>query len=405
MSSIRINHKEYFEFSDCCTKYDEQTISTANNILKIFAQRGFQCRPVSYRLGCYENIFEMLPLQDMILPNIFNNIIHDSLNNGNHNDIILRDAIVVINNKESDKYTFFIKIPKLGRRKLFFIDILKEGILYNTDKILPIIFGKDGDGHSIIKSLYEIQNLLIFGDSSSRLDMFISTIISSLICRYNTHELKLVISHCKSTYLSVYDNFPYLLHPICDTFSKLNEILGLIEQEMDERFKRLADISVTNIVSYNKACQEKQNKLPSMPFIVVIINDINYAEANLSCEVQDHLIRLLQLGRACGIHLILTSTELYTEILTKELEENIHAKVFFQIKTEIELQGNFEIYMPQNLIHPRDIIFINNNNNNKDHEKIHTPYLSNEEISMMVRHSFIRQEEDVTDKRDDDICY
>ncbi|MDD8048764.1 MAG: DNA translocase FtsK [Thomasclavelia sp.] len=257
---------------------------------------------------------------------------------------------VEVPNKEAGMVTFrdvFEKIP--GK--------------YESNK-LAIPLGRDIAGKTIIMELNNMPHLLIAGATGSGKSVCVNTIICSILMRAKPEEVKLILVDPKKVELSNYNGIPHLLAPVVTDPKKAAATLRQVVAEMEERYDLFAEANVRNIKSYNEyvdshnaGVDDENDKLARLPFIVVILDEVADLMLVASKDVEDCIMRLAQMARAAGIHMIVATQRPSTDIITGVIKANIPSRIAFAVSSSIDSRTILDTSGAEKLLGKGDMLY------------------------------------------------
>jgi len=256
-------------------------------------------------------------------------------------------------------------------------DLLKDKHFKLDNKDLTIPLGVKVTGEFAYVDFASLPHLLVAGATSSGKTMFLNTLIISLICKFTPEELKFILVDPKRVDMTVYNGLPYLLTPVVEENKKTIDALKWTASEMDRRFKILAEAGKWNIAEYNKEAKEK------MPFIFFIVDeaaDIMVSEHGK--EFEQEMIKIAQMGRAVGIHIILATSRPCDSVLPPMLRANIPARLAFSTASRVDSEIILDMAGAERLLGMGDALFSSAEISRP--WRIKTPFVSDEEVERVV---------------------
>jgi S-DNA-T family DNA segregation ATPase FtsK/SpoIIIE len=204
------------------------------------------------------------------------------------------------------------KINSVGLRSL-----ITSSSFTKLNSPLAFVLGEDIAGNSIVAKLSDMPHLLIAGSTGSGKSVCLNSIIMSLLYNSTPNELKLVFIDPKMVELTVYNGIPHLLTPVVTDPKKASVILRWMTTEMEKRYKLFADKGVRDIYRYNQITRD------TLPFIVIVIDELADLMLVSPVEVEDSICRLAQMARAAGMHLIVATQRPSVDVVTGTIKANI----------------------------------------------------------------------------------
>ncbi len=233
-------------------------------------------------------------------------------------------------------------------------DVLEGEEFRRHKSMLAVALGKDIAGKRIIADLAKMPHLLIAGATGSGKSVCINTIIVSLIYRATPDEVRLILIDPKKVELSVYNGIPHLLVPVVTDPKKASGALNWAVTEMDERYRRFAELNVRDIRGYN---ERRPEGTPFMPSIVVIIDELSDLMMVAPGEVEESIIRLAQLARACGIHLVIATQRPSVNVITGIIKANIPSRIAFAVSSQVDSRTILDAAGAEKLLGKGDMLF------------------------------------------------
>ena len=259
-----------------------------------------------------------------------------------------------------------------------------RGILQsiNTNKGIQAALGKDLMGNPRYFDVTKMPHLLIAGSTGSGKSVCTNSIIISILMRYKPDEVKLVLVDPKQVELSNYNGVPHLLLPVVTDPKKASATLQRIVVEMDDRYRAFAENQVKKIDDYNALMEKKGRKDDKMPYIVVIIDEMADLMIAARKEVEDSIMRITQLARAAGIHLITATQRPSTDVITGVIKANIPSRIAFAVASQVDSRTILDGVGAEKLLGKGDMLFLPMGQNTAD--RIQGCYVSDDEIERVI---------------------
>ncbi len=246
-----------------------------------------------------------------------------------------------------------IEVPNNTRETVYFREILETPEYKSEKSKLKIPIGKDIFGAPVVGRIDKMPHLLVAGATGSGKSVAINSIILSILFNATKDEVKLALIDPKMLELSVYEGIPHLLSPVVTQPKKAAETLRAIVAEMERRFRQLAEKGNRNVDSYNKAVPEADR----LPYIVVIIDELADLMMTVAREVEDSIMRLAQMARAVGIHLIVATQRPSVDVITGLIKANLPSRISFQVSSKTDSRTILDANGAENLLGMGDMLF------------------------------------------------
>lgn len=271
-----------------------------------------------------------------------------------------------------------IEISNPQRELVYLKDIIKSEVFKNSTSPLTIALGKDISGNPVVADLRKMPHLLIAGSTGSGKSIFLHSVIISLIYKSSPEEVKFLMIDPKRIELSVYDEIPYLLHPVVLEPKMATKALKWVVNEMERRYSLFEEVGARNLESYNEKFEEK------IPYIVVIIDELADLMVISSKEVETLLTRLAQMARAAGIHLLVATQRPSVDVITGLIKVNFPARISFQVTSKVDSRTILDVQGAERLLGAGDMLFMPPGSSHL--QRIHGPYVSEEEVKKLVEY-------------------
>ena len=279
--------------------------------------------------------------------------------------------------------TIGIELPNSFRDNVMLREIISSPKFNNKDLKLPIALGKSISGQPLIGDLTSMPHLLIAGTTGSGKSVCINTIILSLLYRHKPEICKFILIDPKMLELSTYEGIPHLLCPVITEAKKAASVLGWVVKEMENRYKLMTKVGVRNIDSYNA-----KHKI-SMPYIVVIVDEMSDLMLVASKDIENCIQKLSQMARAAGIHIIMATQRPSVDVITGTIKANFPTRISFQVSSKIDSRTILGEQGAEQLLGKGDMLFMSSANRIT---RIHAPFVSDNEIEKI--NSFLKSQGD-----------
>jgi S-DNA-T family DNA segregation ATPase FtsK/SpoIIIE len=254
-----------------------------------------------------------------------------------------------------------IEVPNERRSTVTLGDVLSTGQLANPSPLLLAI-GKDVSGESIIEDLASMPHLLIAGATGTGKSVCINAVLTSILMRATPSEVRLILIDPKRIELAAYNGLSHLYVPVVTEPKQAASALHWAVAEMEARLKRLQSAGARNIAEYNAiALDPKKNpedELEPMPYLVIVIDELADLMMVAAREVEDSIVRIAQLARAAGIHLVVATQRPSTDIITGLIKANITNRIAFRVGSSIDSRVILDQPGAEKLVGQGDLLFL-----------------------------------------------
>ena len=286
-----------------------------------------------------------------------------------------------------------IEVPNSKISMVSFREII-EAQPNHPDKLLEVPLGRDVSGRVQTADLSKMPHLLVAGSTGSGKSVAINGIITSILMRAKPHEVKLMMIDPKMVELNMYNGIPHLLTPVVTNPRKAAQVLQKVVQEMEERYEKFAATGVRNITGYNEFVQQKNlemgTKHPTLPFIVVIVDELADLMMVASNEVEDAIIRLAQMARAAGIHMILATQRPSVDVITGIIKANVPSRMAFAVSSGTDSRTIIDSNGAEKLLGRGDMLFLPMGENKPI--RVQGAFISDHEVERVV--SFVTDQQE-----------
>jgi S-DNA-T family DNA segregation ATPase FtsK/SpoIIIE len=224
----------------------------------------------------------------------------------------------------------------------------------NSKSPLAIALGKGTSGDMAVADLAKMPHVLVAGATGSGKTVCLDSTIISLLMNNTPRELRFIMIDPKRVELIAFDGIPHLMHPVITEGEKAVEILKWLTLEMDGRYRRLAQLKVHNIDTYNRS-----NKVPKpMPYIVLIVDELADLMMSRADEIEPHLCRLAQMGRAVGIHCVVATQRPSVDVITGLIKANFPTRISFAVASLVDSRTILDTIGAEKLLGRGDMLYL-----------------------------------------------
>ncbi len=277
--------------------------------------------------------------------------------------------------------TVGIELPKSSRENVYLSEIISSSDFSKKNIKLPIALGKSISGLPITGDLSSMPHLLIAGTTGSGKSVCINTIILSLLYKHTPEKCKFILIDPKMLELSTYEGIPHLLCPVITEAKRAASVLGWVVKEMESRYRLMTKVGVKNIDGYNE-----KHKI-SMPYIVVIVDEMSDLMLVAGKEIENYIQKLSQMARAAGIHIIMATQRPSVDVITGTIKANFPTRISFQVTSKIDSRTILGEQGAEQLLGKGDMLYMSSANKIV---RIHAPFVSENEIDKI--NNFLRNQ-------------
>ena len=286
------------------------------------------------------------------------------------------------------KSTIGVELPNKSISMVNVREVLSSVPTSLSDSKLLSVLGRDIMGEPRWMEINKTPHLLVAGSTGSGKSVCINSILASILMRSKPDEVKLVLVDPKKVELSIYNGVPHLLAPVVTDAKKANIALKKIVAEMERRYDVFEESKTKNITSYNKYIDKQNESLPEgeknkrMPYIVVIIDELADLMLVAAKEVEDSIMRITQMARAAGIHLIVATQRPSTDVITGVVKANIPSRISFAVSSGIDSRTILDMTGAEKLLGKGDMLYLPQGENVP--QRIQGTFISEEETKAIV---------------------
>jgi S-DNA-T family DNA segregation ATPase FtsK/SpoIIIE len=301
-----------------------------------------------------------------------------------------------------------IELPNAKRETVYLRELLASAEFESPSTKLGLALGKDIGGSAIIADLTKMPHLLVAGTTGSGKSVAINTMILSLLYKLTPDQCRFIMVDPKMLELSVYDGIPHLLAPVVTEPGKAVVALKWTVREMEDRYRKMSELGVRNIASYNERLavarakdetlgrtvqtgfdeagkpiyEERPIDLNPLPFIVVIVDELADLMLVAGKDIEAAIQRLAQMARAAGIHLIMATQRPSVDVITGTIKANFPTRISFQVTSKIDSRTILGEQGAEQLLGMGDMLFMPGAGRIS---RVHGPFVSDEEVERVVK--------------------
>jgi DNA segregation ATPase FtsK/SpoIIIE, S-DNA-T family len=255
-----------------------------------------------------------------------------------------------------------IEVPNKIISLVYLREVLDDPAFKSNTSPLTIGLGKDIAGVPIFADLLKMPHLLIAGSTGSGKSVCINTIISSILFKATPWVVKLLLIDPKIVELSIYNGIPHLISPVITEPKKASMALRSMVKEMERRYELFAFKGVRDISRYNElvksnGCSDENVNDNPLPYIVVVIDELADLMMVASSEVEDSIVRLSQMSRAAGIHLVIATQRPSVDVITGLIKANITSRIAFAVSSQVDSRTILDLGGAEKLLGRGDMLY------------------------------------------------
>jgi S-DNA-T family DNA segregation ATPase FtsK/SpoIIIE len=285
-----------------------------------------------------------------------------------------------------------IEVPNKEVSTVAFRDVV-EAQPPHPNKPLEVPLGRNVTGEVVSMDLTKMPHLLIAGATGSGKSVAINGIITSMLMNARPDQLKLMLIDPKKVELSVYNGIPHLLTPVVSEPKKAARALHKVVAEMERRYELFSQFGQRKISGYNafvqKANAEDDQARPMLPYIVVVVDELADLMMTVSSEVEDAIIRLAQMGRAAGVHMILATQRPSVDVITGLIKANVPSRIAFAVSSGIDSRTILDTNGAEKLLGRGDMLYQPVDANSP--VRVQGAFIPDEDVANVV--DFIKQQQ------------
>ena len=305
------------------------------------------------------------------------------------------DSVLI--DRIAGKSTVGIQIPNATREPISLRELLESEAYRKSTSKLTIALGKTIHGEPYMADLAAMPHLLIAGSTGAGKSVSMNGMLTSILYRASPEDVRMIMIDPKRLELGMYEEIPHLMTPVVVDPKQAANALRWAVREMEERYKTLAAVGVRNIEQYNRniraaiaegVAPDDGAELKTLPFIVVVIDELADLMMVASNEVEESIARLAQMARAVGIHLILATQRPSVDVITGLIKANLPARIAFRVASKIDSRTILDGNGAEQLLGKGDMLFLPPASSR--FIRVHAPYISEQESARLA--SFLRKQ-------------
>lgn len=281
------------------------------------------------------------------------------------------------------------EVSHAKRSTVFFADSVRDDSFMKHTGALPLVLGQTTGGEPVVADLATLPHLLVAGSTGSGKSVALHTIIMSMLCHKSPDDMRCILVDPKRLEFSAYTDIPHLLFPIVTDPKRVLEVLSWAVATMEERYDDMSRAGVRNIYEYRDKVRVQTvdpldpTYLAPMPFLVIIIDELADLMMVAGKDVEERIVRLAQMARAAGIHLILATQRPSVDVITGVIKVNFPARMAFKVISKIDSRTILDTAGAEKLLGKGDMLFLDAQGRLT---RVHGAYVTNEEIAAVVQH-------------------
>ncbi len=353
----------------------QRQVEVINSTLQ---HHGVEARVVSWSRGPTVTRFELEPAPGEKISRVQNL----------HNDLALALAAgsVRIEAPIPGKSVIGLEVPNAERELVRYSEAIQSAAFTRSKDTLPMVLGKSIDGEVWVKDLARMPHLLIAGSTGSGKSVAVNTLITSLLFKYLPTELRFLMIDPKMVELTPYEGIPHLVRPVVTNPADAAGVLLGAVAHMERRYKMMSQVGARNLEQFNQKMRAAGDA--TLPYLVIVIDELADLMITAPKEVEQAILRLAQMARATGMHLILATQRPSVDILTSLIKVNVPARMAFAVSSGFDSRTILDTYGAERLVGQGDMLY---------HQpglpkpvRLQGPFLSETEVHRIA--SFLREQ-------------
>ncbi len=350
------------------------------NLMTCLTDFGIQCELVGITPGPVVTMFELRPAPGVRVSRIA--ALSDDL------ALALKAVAVRVQAPIPGTDTVGIEIPNEVREIVCFKELVSSKVFQESPSLLTLALGKDTSGAAAVANLATMPHLLVAGATGAGKSVGINSILLSILLKARPDEVKLLLVDPKRVEMAIYADLPHLVHPVVTEMSTAKNALDWAVMEMERRYTDIARAGVRNIADYNEKLKKFGDRLPPelvglsvMPYLVLIIDELADLMLVAAKEVETSIVRLAQLARAAGIHLILATQRPSVDVVTGLIKANFPCRIAFQVTSKHDSRTILDTVGAEHLLGKGDMLF---KPSGGKFQRLHGAFVSDKNVNAVV---------------------
>jgi S-DNA-T family DNA segregation ATPase FtsK/SpoIIIE len=278
-----------------------------------------------------------------------------------------------------------IEVPNRVRTIVSLKEILSSSNFVKSVSRLSIAVGVNIYGQPIVADLATMPHLLVAGTTGAGKSVSLNSMIMSILYKATPHEVKMLMIDPKLIELSAYENIPHLISPVITNPKEATDSLKKMVYEMEKRYKMIAEQGAKNIESYNRMVSKEEK----LPYIIIIIDELADLMYTASSEAESAIVRLAQMARASGIHMIIATQRPSVDVITGIIKANFPTRIAFRVTQKVDSRTILDTNGAEHLLDKGDMLMLLPG---ARIVRLHGPFIAEEEIKNVTEH--IRPQQD-----------
>jgi len=352
---------------------EQELWATAQRLENKLRDFGVEGKVVQVRPGPVVTVYEFEPAPGVKISRVVN--LEDDL------ALALSAYSVRIEAPIPGRSVIGIEVSNRVRESVYLKDVLGSEAFRSSPSKLTLALGKDIEGKPFVIDLTKMPHLLVAGSTGSGKSVSMNCMILSILYRATPDEVKFLLIDPKMLELTLYEEIPHLLLPVVTDPKEAASALKWVVREMENRYALMASKGTKHIERYNQRALEEGEK--PLPYIVVMIDELADLMITSRREVEESIIRLAQMARAAGIHLVLATQRPSVDVITGIIKANFPARISFQVSSKVDSRTILDTTGAEHLLGQGDMLFLPPGSSRL--KRVHGAYASEEEIKRVVK--------------------